>query len=241
MFTSLDRQPAARNWQSVGVAPPASLIIVFEDERHTLNGDEPIEFGRSSDLTIDSANRQLHRRLGRFRFDGSSWWIDHLGTNSTLVLTDHRSASALRIAPGNAAPIPFAESSLTFSAGPANYRLTLTCDVGPIPDDAPAPLPVAEATITTLHLEFNDEQHELLELLARHHLSAPDDGRLPTNRELGATLGWSSSKFNRKLDHLCTKLTRAGVSGLQGSLDDVAVDRKRALARYAADRGMGIG
>ena len=30
-------------------------------------------------------------------------------------------------------------------------------------------------------------------------------------------LGWSTAKFNRKLDYLCQRLERAGVAGLRGN------------------------
>ena len=37
-----------------------------------------------------------------------------------------------------------------------------------------------------------------------------------TNREVAARLGWSLTKFNRKLDNVCQKLKKAGVQGLHG-------------------------
>ena len=61
---------------------------------------------------------------------------------------------------------------------------------------------------------------------------------LLANRELAHQLGWSLSKFTRKLDNLCAKLTQAGVPGLQGSVSDVATDRRVQLANFVVEQGI---
>ena len=48
-------------------------------------------------------------------------------------------------------------------------------------------------------------------------------------------LGWTITKFNRKLDHLCAKLAREGVRGLRGGPDGLALDRRLALVDHAVD------
>ena len=55
------------------------------------------------------------------------------------------------------------------------------------------------------------------------------------NRQGAARLGWSLPKFNRKLDHLCEKLHRAGVAGLHGGLGTGAADRRRRLVDHALE------
>jgi hypothetical protein len=46
------------------------------------------------------------------------------------------------------------------------------------------------------------------------------------------------SKYNRKLDHLCQKLDRAGVPGLYGAEGAQASDRRRALVDHAVAVGL---
>jgi len=48
-------------------------------------------------------------------------------------------------------------------------------------------------------------------------------------------LGWSLSKFNRKLDHLCLKLSKVGVDGLHGEDGLQATGRRRRLVDHALE------
>lgn len=61
---------------------------------------------------------------------------------------------------------------------------------------------------------------------------------IPSNRECAAALGWTLSKFNRKLDHLCDKLHRAGVRGMRGDLGLSATDRRRVLVEHVVRSGL---
>jgi hypothetical protein len=55
---------------------------------------------------------------------------------------------------------------------------------------------------------------------------------------VAARLGWTLAKFNRKLDHLCVKLARAGVAGVHGDLGQLATDRRRVLVEHALEVGL---
>ena len=70
--------------------------------------------------------------------------------------------------------------------------------------------------------------------------SRPSDqwAQIPSNRSCAAELGWSLAKFNRKLDHLCERLQRAGVRGLHGDLGLSALDRRRLLVDHAVRSGL---
>ena len=62
------------------------------------------------------------------------------------------------------------------------------------------------------------EQRLLLVALAEAQLRDPSAVLdLPTNRQIAASLGWTITKYNRKLDGLCVKFAAHGVSGLRGS------------------------
>ena len=46
------------------------------------------------------------------------------------------------------------------------------------------------------------------------------------------------TKFNRKLDGLCAKYSKAGVAGLHGSSDRLAKDRRTRLAEHVVEAGI---
>ena len=48
-----------------------------------------------------------------------------------------------------------------------------------------------------------------------------------------ARLGWTLPTFNRKLDNVCDKLDKFGVSGLRGGRNKLASNRRARLVEYA--------
>lgn len=222
--------------------PP--LIIAFESEHCLVAPGESCTFGRAGDIEIDTANRLLHRVLGRFYAQDGQWWLSNEGRSVAIVMTDLATASYTSIVAGASVPLPFRSASLSFTAGRANYRLHVQNDAiddasGAIQPSLDPALPLIDPTLTTGTLIFNEEQFALLVALATKRLDGPiSPTDLPTNRELAQQLGWTATKLTRKLDNLCTKLTRAGVPGLQGSLADVAADRRVQLANFVVEQGI---
>ena len=56
---------------------------------------------------------------------------------------------------------------------------------------------------------------------------------MPSNHEAATRLGWTMTRFNRKLDNVCQKLARNGVQGLHGGPDRLASNRRARLVEYA--------
>jgi hypothetical protein len=56
---------------------------------------------------------------------------------------------------------------------------------------------------------------------------------MPSSAEAAARLGWTMTRFNRKLDNVCDKLDRAGVKGLRGGSGGLATNRRARLVEYA--------
>jgi len=219
--------------------PP--LIIAFEAEQCRVAPGETCTFGRAGDIEIDGANRLLHRVLGRFYDHNGQWWLANEGRSVAIVMTDLATASYTSIVAGASTPLPFRSASLSFTAGRANYRLHVHNDaIDELVDPAGVTaLPLTDATLTTGTLIFNEEQFALLVALATKRIDGPiSPTDLPTNRALAQQLGWTATKLTRKLDNLCTKLTRAGVPGLQGSFADAASDRRVQLANFVVEQGI---
>jgi len=229
---------------------PSELRVEFCGEEYSASAEQSLTFGRSADIDIDE-NRFLHRVLGEFRLHHGLWWLHNVGSAIALSLVDAATTSSARIAPGSAMPIAFEASTLRFEAGGVSYELALdvvgslgmesgtgtgesTAPADEIDDDDDGD--AAERTTTTASLPLTEDQFALLVALARPVMDNVDD--MPTNRQLAQGLGWTVTRLNRKLDGLCAKYAKAGVSGLHGSTDRLAKDRRTRLAEHAIHNGI---
>ncbi len=56
---------------------------------------------------------------------------------------------------------------------------------------------------------------------------------IPSSAQAARRLGWSITKFNRKLDNVCDKFDLIGVSGMRGGSGRLASSRRVKLVEYA--------
>ena len=183
--------------------------------------------------------------LGRFWSRGDAWWLTNEGRSITIQIADADSRSSVQLAPGSEIALSFPNSILRFRAGITDYELLVRVpDGGADDEDDDDPLDADDEedggeTIALGDLMLTDEQRLLLLALAEGTLRDPHHSdELPTNRAVARRLGWSITKFNRKLDNLCDRLTKMGVGGLRGSLDQLATDRRRRLVEHAIESGL---
>lgn len=222
------------------------LAVEFLGEQRLLSPGDELTFGRSADLVVDE-NRYLHRVVGRFSEANGWWWLTNLGSSIPVTLSDARSPSFTRLAPGATTVISFDSASVGFEAGGATYELLVdvlrdeTADPPDLDDDEAAADEgwSAEVTTTASSLPMSAEQRLLLVALAEAQLRDPAAALdLPTNRQIASSLGWTITKYNRKLDGLCVKFAAHGVSGLRGSSDALARDRRLRLVDHALHAGI---
>jgi len=90
-----------------------------------------------------------------------------------------------------------------------------------------------ETTIGRLTL--SPEQRLLIVALAEPVLRRSDRGAssLPSSAAAARRLGWTITKFNRKLDTVCEKLEAQGVRGLHGGPARLAANRRARLVEYS--------
>jgi len=214
-------------------APP--LTVEFAGQHHHVERrDTPtsVTFGRGAELDID-CNPFLHRQVGRLVTDGELWWVECLGEWTPLwVASDGRMAQLTRDA---SVPLTNPETVIRFDAGNCNYELRVHIEGHPGRPDHPleGPPPGSTATFRPIDLPLNDEQRLLILALAEARLRSPNGHTaLPSNLEAANRLGWSTSKFNRKLDWLCQRLHRMGVAGMRGGDRRRANDRRRILVEH---------
>jgi hypothetical protein len=208
-----------------------TLRVAIEGESYERGPGESLSFGRNADLVVDT-NRFLHRKLGVFSWDRERWWIANVGTTIGIEIVDVESPSSLTLAPGSSAPVPFVVNRVRFSAGQVAYELDVSVDR---PSLQPAVEDEADSstTITAGKVSLNPEQRQLLLALGEARIrSGSLQSELPTNREVADRLQWTITKFNRKLDNLCTKFDRLGVRGIKGDLGGMALSRRERLINH---------
>lgn len=229
-----------------GGEPADRLHVEFCGEWTTLDAGEERTFGRSADILIDE-NRHLHRVLGRFYYLHNTWWIVNEGRSITIQIADADSRSTIALAPGSEVALTFPNALLRFRAGSTDYEMSIKApdrvatDVRPDDplDDGEPDGDWIDETIGLADIPLTDEQRALLLALGEGMLLDPHStAELPTNRAVARRLGWSITKFNRKLDNLCSRFAKLGVGGLRGSIDQLATDRRRRLVEHAIETNL---
>lgn len=221
-------------------APGSRLYLDFCGEEHTLEPGSVLTFGRDGDLRIDD-NPYLHRVVGVLHDPGGGWWLANAGSTGSLQLCDTSGPSRTVLAPGAACGIGVGEFTIGFRAGPTRYEVLGSLESHELAVDLFGPEgPSGTSTLDWGRVELNDDQRLLLVAMCEARLLRPGATGAPliTNREGAARLGWSLPKYNRKLDHLCEKLRRAGIDGVAGAAGTSAADRRARLVDHALEVGL---
>jgi hypothetical protein len=206
--------------------------IEFCGEHYRVEPSSTFTIGREADLIIDD-NPFLHRRFLRIEHQNSMWWIANVGSQLSATLSDTEGTLQAWLSPGATLPIVFENSTVWFTAGSTTYEFGIVIENAPF--SAALPETPGIGSTTYGRMSMTPEQRLLLIALAepmlRHHVRGAINA--PTSAEAAARLGWTVTKFNRKLDNVCQKLERMGVLGLHGGPDRLASDRKARLIEYA--------
>ncbi len=217
------------------------LTVDFCDERRTVLPGDTLTFGRAGDLAIDEANPYLHRVVGRFLCHNSVWWLENLGDHVELELATEGGALT-RLPPrppgGHSAlaTVTAPRFRVTFEAGGLRYQLDGGLAAPPVAP-APPPGPTGVRTSAFGRVRLTDEERALVLALAEPCLRDPGAGprRCPPTGRSPTGSGWPITKFNRKLDYLCQRLTKDGVPGLQGGRGAEATNRRWRLVEHAVN------
>lgn len=218
------------------MAEAGPLTVDFCGEIHEVAEDSAFTFGRSADLSIDD-NPYMHRVIGRFDARHGRWWITNLGSTIVLEIFDRTTYSKATLTPTSDQVLPGDNVVVRFAAGPTVYEV----DVRSIPVERRVdhePIPAGE-TILVADLPMTDSQLLLVLSLAENKLRNPHEPLvIPPTKQAAARLGWPTTKFNRKLDNVCEKLSKEGVKGLKSGAGDVATNRRRRLIEHAVAHGI---
>jgi hypothetical protein len=192
----------------------------------------PFTIGRTADLSIED-NPFLHRTFLTITRSGEIWMLSNVGDRLTATGSDAHGRLEAFLAPGALLPLVFEQTVVRFTAGPTNYQLVIH-----VPDNRHTPEGIAaEQTgeTTVGRVDFTRDQRLLILALAEPALRG--EGRsateLPSSPQAARRLGWTTTKFTRKLDNVCQKLAATGVRGLHGGPGELASSRRARLVEYA--------
>lgn len=209
-----------------------SVTVEFCGESYPVVPGEPLVIGRGGRLAIDD-NPYLHRNFLQVSDQDSLWWLANIGTQLTATVADDQGSVHAWLAPGARLPIVFEHTYVWFTAGSTTYEFEILLDNPPF---VPVVHEPAEGGQTTIgRMVFTPDQKRLILALCEPMLKhgARGAGGIPTSAEAAARLGWQLTRFNRKLDNVCDKLSRAGIRGLHGEPGRLAVNRRARLVEYA--------
>lgn len=194
---------------------------------------DPFTIGRDADLIVDDDNRFLHRHLVSLSHRQGVWLLSNVGTQLTATVSDGEGRLEAFLAPSAVLPLVFDRTLVRFTAGPTTYELSIC-----LPEAAFVPAVALDADHgeTTLgRVTLTPDQLRVLLALAEAALryGGRAAAQLPTSGEAAMRLGWTISKFNRKLDNVCQRLAKQGVRGLHGGPGQLASNRRARLVEYA--------
>lgn len=235
---SQEQPPASQSSAETDVASP--LIVDFCGELYEVPPGQVFRIGRQGDLALDD-NPFLHRSFLVLEHLHGLWWLANVGSRLAASAADTVGSSVSQVAPGSRVPLVFPEMALVFSAGATTYEILLQV---PCPAYSACTMSTATDMETTIGaVSLTASQRLLILALAEPWLRRAGTGPvdLPRNVDAAARLGWSLTRFNRKLDNVCDKLDRVGVKGMRGGPRAHASFRRVALVDYAlAARLVGV-
>jgi hypothetical protein len=207
-------------------------VIEFCGEELDIPEGTSVSIGREGNLVIDD-NPYLHRQFLNLSVTPELVWLINVGAQMSATVSDAQGLTQTWLAPSARMPIVFERTTVWFTAGPTTYDFDITVDGAPL---TPSPLPQGGADNTTLGvMGLTPDQRLLVVALAEPVLrrGVGGKGNLPSSAAAARRLGWTTTKFNRKLDNVCEKLSRIGIVGLVGSEGDHASSRRSRLVEFA--------
>lgn len=209
-----------------------SCTVVFDGEFYEVPPGGSILIGREGDVRLDD-NPYLHRNFLEVAADGDMWWLLNVGSRLAAHVTDGGQALQATLSPGGRLPLLFERTSVTFTAGDHAYHLVIETTAPPF---RPVSVrPGGEGGTTNGSVVLTTAQRALIVALAEPLLQreGAQVSEIPSSAAAARRLGWTQTRFNRKLDNVCDKFDAIGVSGLRGSAGRLATQRRARLVEYA--------
>ena len=209
--------------------------VLFCGEEFPAVAGQQLTIGRAVDVEIDD-NPYLHRSFLVVLQEGGLWWLSNVGSTLTATVADDKGLFQAWLAPGARIPLAFNRILVWFTAGPTTYDFEISVDNPAFVSVAPDPAEQDHSGETTVgRVSFTPDQKLLMVALCEGFLarSYPGTSQIPSSAAAAARIGWTVTRFNRKLDNVCQKLADAGTRGLHGGIGKLASNRKSRLVEHA--------
>jgi hypothetical protein len=213
----------------------AGLRVLFCGEVFPVEAGHQLTIGRCGDVEIDD-NPYLHRTFLVLLRQGGLWWLSNIGSTLTATISDDTGLLQAWLAPGARIPLALQRTLVLFTAGPTTYDLEIILDDPAFCPVVPDPVGRGlQAEMTVGRVVFTPDQKLLMVALCEGSLcrSRPGTSEIPSSAAAAARIGWTVTRFNRKLDNVCQKLADAGTRGLHGGIGRLASNRKSRLVEHA--------
>ncbi|GAA1881355.1 hypothetical protein GCM10009814_09410 [Lapillicoccus jejuensis] len=214
------------------------VTVAFCGEEHTATPGTTLTIGRSGDVEIDD-NPFLHRTFLKVTYDGGLWWLVNVGSTLTATVADEHGLFQAWLNPGARIPLALSRLLVWFTAGPTTYDFEVLVDspafVAVAAGEDPPARGAEPGEATVGRVSFTPDQKRLVVALCEPFLrrTAPGAAAIPSSAQAAERLGWTLTRFNRKLDNVCQKLADAGTRGLHGGVGKLASNRKARLVEHA--------
>lgn len=210
----------------------STLQIDFAGEVYQVEPGQEFVIGRTGDLAIED-NPYLHRQFLSIRHDRQMWWVHNVGSRIPARLSDINCFTTSTLPPGAGLPLVFESMLLTFHAGNTSYELEISLASAVYQTVVISEDNGGETTLG--ETQFTHSQLLVILALAEPVLRRAGVGawQIPSAVEAAQRLGWTQTRFNRKLDNVCDKLDKAGVRGLHGGPTSQAHSRRANLVDWA--------
>ncbi|MET0999654.1 MAG: hypothetical protein ABWX73_13135 [Marmoricola sp.] len=206
--------------------------VLFCGETYVLSPGHPLSLGRVADVVLDEDNPYLHRRFLAMSMGAGLVWIENIGSQLSATLADEHGLVQTWLAPGAKVPVVFPRSVVFFTAGPTTYEFEILVEDPPFTTAAPDQVTVDSTTLGRVTLTPDQKMLCLVLSEAILRRGASGRGQIPPSARAAERLGWTTTKFNRKLDNVCEKLARLGVRGLTPAPGQPASGRRARLVEY---------
>jgi hypothetical protein len=205
--------------------------VDFCGEIYPLTREAPVTLGREGDIVVDD-NPYLHRRFLQVVSEQNLWWLCNIGSTLTATVADDKGLMQAWLAPGARLPLVFDRTVVWFTAGPTTYEFDIYLTDASFVPALGDPVDVGQTTVG--RMSFTPDQRLLLLALCEPVLRRGNRGAgsVSSSAEAAERLGWTITKFNRKLDNVCSKLANAGIRGLHGGPGKLATNRRARLVEY---------
>lgn len=207
------------------------LSVDLAGEWHHVEPGAELTVGRDGDIQVDD-NPFLHRRFLHLAHADGLWWVTNTGSRLAATVCDASTGAQSWLPPGGRLPLVFAVTTVVFTAGPTTYELVVHADQ-PTYTEPPRDPVGGDTTIGSVELTLS--QRQIIVALAEPMLRREGTtvSEIPSNSAAAERLGWTITRFNRKLDNVCDKLDKLGVAGLRGGPGRLASNRRTRLVEYA--------